>query len=130
MIKKNLTCISCPMSCQLELTIDHGEILQITGNECKNGETYARQEFTNPQRVVTTTVTCRSGLWPRLPVKTFAAVPKDKVDHVVRALHGIEVEAPIQLGQVILENVAKTGIAVIATRSLPQQSLKYSCESQ
>ncbi len=129
MIKKNLTCISCPMSCQLELTIDNGEILQITGNGCKNGETYARQEFTNPQRVVTTTVACHSGLWPRLPVKTVAAVPKDKVAHVVRALHGVEVEAPVQLGQVIMENVAKTGVAVIATRSLPQTRLNNSCEN-
>ncbi len=123
-MKKELICISCPMSCPLELTIVNGEILSITGNRCKNGEIYARQELTHPQRVVTTTVACRSGLWPRLPVKTIAAVPKDYVTNVVTELHEVEVEAPVLLGQIIIENVANTGIAVIATRSLPHETVK------
>ena len=116
--KKHFTCIGCPMSCPLELTIVDGEIREITGNDCKRGEDYARQEYTAPSRMVSTTIACNSGLWPRLPVKTAAAVPKNKIMAVVRALHAIEIEAPVQMGQVILEDVAETGIAVIATRSL------------
>ncbi|MCD6582487.1 MAG: DUF1667 domain-containing protein [Desulfuromusa sp.] len=117
---RHLTCIGCPMGCPLELTIVDGEILEITGNECKRGEEYARQEFSDPRRMVSTTVTCISGLWPRLPVKTAEAVPKDKVIAVVTELHTLEIETPVQMGQVILNNVAETGIAVIATRSLPR----------
>ena len=118
---KHLTCIGCPMSCPLELTIVDGKIHQVTGNECKRGEEYARQEFAAPSRMVSTTIACSAGLWPRLPVKTAAAIPKDKVIEAVQTLHTLKVKAPIQTGQVILENVAETGIAVIATRSLPRR---------
>lgn len=118
--KKSLTCIGCPMSCPLELVIVDGEIREITGNDCKRGEVYARQEYTNPCRMVSTTIACISGLWPRLPVKTAEAVPKDKVMAVALALHALEIEAPVQMGQDILDDVAGTGIAVVATRSLPE----------
>ena len=119
--KKHLTCIGCPLSCPLELTIIAGEIDEITGHSCKRGEEYARQEFTAPCRMVSTTVSCSTGLWPRLPVKTAAAVPKSKVMAVAHALHALEVDAPVEMGQVILNDVAGTGIDVIATRSLPKR---------
>jgi len=117
--KKQLTCIGCPMSCPLQLTVVNGEICEITGYSCKKGEEYARQEFIAPMRMVSTTIACSSGLWPRLPVKTAAAIPKGKVMAVVQALHTLKVVAPVQMGQVILDDVADTGIAVITTRSLP-----------
>lgn len=121
--QKNLTCIGCPMGCPLQLEIVDGEIHDITGNECQRGAAYARQEFAAPRRMLSTTVACPSGLWPRLPVKTAEAVPKDKVMVVARALHHLEIEAPVEQGQLILDNVADTGIAVIATRSLPRAPL-------
>ena len=117
--KKHLTCIGCPMGCPLELIIVDGEIHEISGNECQRGEDYARQEYSDPRRMVSTTVTCLSGLWPRLPVKTAEAVPKNKVIEVVRVLHTLKIKAPVQMGQVVLDNIAGTGIAAIATRSLP-----------
>ncbi|MDX2494790.1 MAG: DUF1667 domain-containing protein [Desulfuromusa sp.] len=107
------------MGCPLELNIVDGEIREITGNECKRGEDYARQEYIDPRRMISTTVSCNSGLWPRLPVKTAEAVPKDKIIAVARALHSLKIEAPVQMGQAILDDVAETGIAVIATRSMP-----------
>ncbi|MEA3363091.1 MAG: DUF1667 domain-containing protein [Thermodesulfobacteriota bacterium] len=118
--KKHLTCIGCPMGCPLELVIVDGKIREITGNECKRGEDYARQEYIDPRRMISTTVSCNAGLWLRLPVKTAEAVPKDKVMAVVETLHTIEIEAPVQMGQVILNDVAETGIAAIATRSMPR----------
>ncbi|SDZ95889.1 CxxC motif-containing protein [Desulfuromusa kysingii] len=116
---KNMTCIGCPMSCPLQLTIVDGEIEEITGYSCKKGEEYARQEYTAPRRMVSTTVACSGGLWPRVPVKTAESIPKETVLAVVRELHRYKVKAPVQVGQIILENVAGTGVAVVATRSLP-----------
>ena len=121
--KKHLICIGCPMSCPLELTIVDGEILEITGNGCKRGEDYARQEYTAPSRMVSTTIACTLGLWPRLPVKTAIAVPKGKVIAVVEILHALEIKAPVRVGQVILDNVADTGIAVVATRCMPRSEI-------
>lgn len=120
---KNLTCIGCPMSCPLQLVIVDGEIQEITGFECKRGEAYARQEFTAPCRMLSTTVACVAGLWPRLPVKTAAAIPKDKMLDVVQVLHTLEITAPVEMSQVIAENVAATGIAVVATRSMPAMTI-------
>lgn len=121
--KKNLTCIGCPMSCPLQLLIIDGEIQEVTGFDCKRGEAYARQEFTNPCRIVCTTVACVAGLWPRLPVKTVAAIPKDKVLAAVQALHALEIEAPVKVGQVVMENVVETGVAVISSRSMAKAPL-------
>ena len=120
--KKHLTCIGCPMSCPLELTVVNGEICEITGYSCKKGEEYARQEYAAPMRMVSTTIACTSGRWPRLPVKTAAAVPRGKVITIARILHTIEIKAPVHMGQVILEDVAGTGIAVVAARSLPRST--------
>jgi len=118
--RKTLTCLGCPMGCPLQLTIENGEIAEITGYECKRGEEYALQEYTNPCRLVSTTVACNSGLWPRLPVKTVDVVPKDRVLAVARALHALTIEAPVAMGQIIVDDVAGTGVAVIATRTLPR----------
>lgn len=118
--RKTLTCLGCPMGCPLQLSIEDGEIREITGFECKRGEEYARQEYTNPCRLVSTTVACSGGLWPRLPVKTVGVVPKDKVLAVARALHALNIEAPVAMEQIIVDDVAGTGVAVIATRTLPR----------
>ncbi len=119
--KRHLTCIGCPLGCPLELSIRDGQLCAISGNSCPRGEEYARQEFSDPRRTLCTTVSCPTGLWPRLPVKSTAALPKAEIRTAARVLHGIQVEAPVRLGQIILENVADTGIDVVATRSLPRK---------
>ena len=116
----NLTCIGCPMGCPLQLSIVDGEIREIHGYGCKRGEAYAVQEFSDPRRMVSTTISSPNGLWPRLPVKTVTPVPKDKVLAVVQLLHSLEITPPVRLGQIILQDVAGTGVAVVATRSLPR----------
>ena len=56
MEKRELICIGCPMGCPLTVQLEDGEILSITGQTCKRGEVYARNEVTNPTRIVTSTV--------------------------------------------------------------------------
>ena len=51
----NLTCIGCPMGCPLTVTMENGEVKDVTGNTCKRGDDYARKEVTNPTRIVTST---------------------------------------------------------------------------
>ena len=53
----NLTCIGCPLGCQIEVMMDEdGEILLVTGNTCPRGDKYARKEVTAPTRIVTSSV--------------------------------------------------------------------------
>lgn len=115
-----LVCISCPMGCQMQLDIEDGVIKAVEGNKCKIGPKYARQEFIDPRRMLSTTVACKNGLWPRLPVKTAEAIPKAMMREIAHSLHHLTVTAPVEIGAVIVENVGGTGINVVATRSMPQ----------
>ncbi|MDK9708935.1 MAG: DUF1667 domain-containing protein [Desulforhopalus sp.] len=115
-----LVCISCPMGCQMQLDIEDGVIKAIEGNKCKIGPKYAKQEFADPRRMLSTTIACKNGLWPRLPVKTAEAIPKAMMRQIAGSLHGLTVTAPVEIGAVIVENVGGTGINVVATRSMPK----------
>jgi CxxC motif-containing protein len=118
-----LTCICCPMGCQMQLEIEAGAISEVEGNKCKIGPKYARQEFADPRRMLSTTVACLGGLWPRLPVKTAEAIPKGLMCEIARSLHFLSVTSPVEIGAVIVENVCGTGINVVATRSMPKIKL-------
>lgn len=112
------TCISCPLSCSLELMEEGGEILEVTGHECEVGRRYAEEEFRDPRRMVTTTVKARNGILPLLPVVSTRPIPKALVRKVVKALAEVEVEAPVEDGQVICRDILGTGADIIASRRL------------
>lgn len=114
MIKK-LTCIVCPMGCQIEVDT---ESKGVTGNTCKRGELYAVDEVTHPTRVITTTVKLMQGIYPLVPVKTNGAIPKDLNFRCMEVLNEVQVSAPIKAGDVIIENILDTGIDVVATRTI------------
>ncbi len=120
MEKKNLICIGCPLGCSLEAQLQGGVVVTVTGNTCKNGEKYARKELTNPTRIVTSTVRVEGGVLPAVSVKTAQDIPKDLIFACVRALKDIVLVAPVQLGDVVLADVCGTGVAVIATKSVPK----------
>ena len=111
-------CINCPLGCRLEVDANGDDIIEVRGNACKRGLEFARQEHTDPRRMVTTTVAVRGAPLARLPVATADAVPKDAVRDVCRALHALELHAPVEIGDVVLADVLGTGVDVIATRTL------------
>ena len=105
--KIELTCIGCPMGCPLIVTMEDGAVASVTGNTCPRGDAYARKEVTAPTRIVTSTVRV-----------TGSDIPKGKIFDVVRALKDVEVPAPITIGYVLAENVAGTGVDIIATKNI------------
>ena len=115
---KNLTCISCPMGCQITVEMDGGEVVSVTGNTCKRGDVYARKEVTNPTRIVTSTVKVSGGKADMVSVKTKEDIPKGKIFDCVRALKGLEVKAPVRIGDVIVADVAGTGVDIVATKNI------------
>lgn len=117
--KRNLTCINCPLGCQIEVTLEDGAVTVVAGNSCPRGEKYARKEVTDPRRVVTKSVAVtgsREGA-RTVSVRTAGDVPKGSVMDVVRALRGVAVRCPVKIGDVILEDAAGTGVAVVATKN-------------
>ena len=118
MEKVNLICIGCPLGCPLTVEMEGQEILSVSGNTCKNGEKYARKELTNPTRIVTSTVRVAGGKLAMVSVKTESDIPKGKIFDCVKALKEVEVTAPVKIGDVIVENVAGTGVNIIATKNV------------
>ncbi len=119
-MKKEFTCICCPLGCQITVTEENGQI-RIMGNNCPKGEKYVRDEMTNPTRMVTTMVDVNGGDIPVVSVKTMEAIPKDKIEDCIIALKGISVDAPVKIGDIILDDVADTGISIIATKNVEKQ---------
>jgi CxxC motif-containing protein len=116
---KDYTCIGCPIGCPLQLVHKGIKITEISGNECDRGAKYAKQEFTDPRRGLSTTVEVVGARWKRLPVKVTAPVEKGRVLEAARKIHELQVKAPVKLGQVLIEDIlGEKGINVVACRSM------------
>ena len=114
MKKRELTCIVCPRGCGLVCELDDaGNVLSVSGNLCKRGNTYAVNECTNPQRVVTSTVRCKDG--SVVSCKTSTTIPKGKMFEVMKVINTTLAPENVKIGDVIIENVLGTGADVIAT---------------
>ena len=119
-----ITCIVCPMGCEIKLKVKEGKIEGMSGNKCPRGIEYAKQEYYNPQRVLTTTVRLKGGKLPVVPVRTDRPIPKKMLKKCMRYLAKIEVRAPVQSGQVIVSNILNTGANVVSTRKLPCKNMR------
>ena len=102
MERRELICIGCPLGCSLTVSMEGAEVVSVTGNTCKRGDVYARKEVTNPTRIVTSTV----------------KVSKEKIFDCMRALKDVTVQAPVHIGDVVLKNVAGTGVDMVATKNV------------
>jgi len=114
----NLICIGCPLGCPLTVEMEGNEVKSVAGNTCPRGDAYAKKELTNPTRIVTSTVRVAGGRLAMVSVKTENDIPKGKIFECVKALKDVEVTAPVKIGDVIVENVAGTGVNVIATKNV------------
>ena len=118
MEERNLICIGCPMVCPLVVNIKDGEVQSVEGNTCKRGAVYGKKEVTNPTRIVTTTVRVLGGTENVVSVKTKEDIPKSKIFDCIRELKEVTVAAPVQIGDIILHNVAGTGVDIVATKNI------------
>ena len=111
-----MICINCPKGCEMDVAVD-GENVVVSGNSCPKGEDYARAEVTNPTRMVTGLVRV-AGMRKPLPVKTRTPVPKAKISDVLFAMHQATVQLPVGIGDVIVADVASTGVDLVATANM------------
>lgn len=121
MSTRELTCIGCPLGCAITVTMDGTNVTEVTGNTCPRGEAYARKEVTNPTRIVTSTVRVEGGVSPMVNVKTASDIPKGKIFDCVSAIRDVVVTAPVKIGDVVLANVAGTGVDIIAPRNIAKK---------
>ncbi len=113
---KDLICIICPKGCHLTIS-DSGDPASVKGHGCKRGITYATDEIRNPLRTLTTTVRVSGGAGCRVAVKTQHPIPKSMIFETMRYLDKIELIAPVNAKQVVIDKIPGTDIAVITTAS-------------
>lgn len=112
-MERKLTCIICPLGCEITIQMQDKNILNISGHTCPRGKTYAESECIAPKRTLTTTVRCSDGTL--LPVKTEAPIPKEKMMECMELLSKVTATLPISIGDVIVEDVFDSKI--VATQN-------------
>lgn len=112
-------CTTCPSECllavELERDGDAPRVVAVHGNRCPRGEAFARQEVTCPMRILTTTVPVRGGELKLLPVRTAEAIPRHLHREAMEILRRTVVDAPVRMGDVVLEDLLGTGVDVTAS---------------
>lgn len=117
-------CTTCPSECLLTVEVERdtdgavAEVRSVTGNSCPCGDTFAHQELTCPMRVLTTTVAVSGGDEALLPVRTAEAIPLAHHAQAMDLNRGLEVKAPIRMGDVVLPNLLDTGTDLIASMDI------------
>ena len=112
---RTLICLGCPNGCLVTVDKNPDGSLSITGNTCKKGEEYARNEVTAPKRTVTSIVRVSGGKNPVVSVKTKEEIPKEKIAACMEEINRTALKAPVSLGQIVIADVAGTGVDIVAT---------------
>ena len=112
MATKYLTCIECPMGCQIEVVIGDKKNLEVRGNSCPRGKVYAENEVVCPVRVLTTTVRACNG--SMVCVKTDKPIKKTEIFDVMKKINAIKCNLPVKIGDVLAKNIVG-GVNLIAT---------------
>ncbi len=115
---REFPCVSCPLGCLLRVELKDGVVQKIEGYRCPRGEAYAQEEVTDPKRVLATSVKVLGGDYPLVSVRTDRPIPKRLIPEAMAVIRKLAVEAPVNLGDVILPDLLGTGARVIATRSV------------
>ena len=117
-MKKEMICISCPLGCSLSVEYVGKKVQNITGNRCKVGLKYAEKECFNPERTLTTTVRVKNGHLPLVSVRTNKPLPKSRIFDAMTLLAKVEVEAPVRIGDEIVQNIFDTNVSIEATKNV------------
>ena len=121
-MKKEMICISCPLGCPLTVDYTQKTLKSISGNRCKLGLDYAEKESFNPERTLTTTVRIKNGHLPLVSVRTSKPIPKNRIFDAMNLLAKVEIEAPITIGEKIIQNLFDTNASVVATKNIFKKS--------
>lgn len=117
-------CTTCPSECLLTVEVErdaNGSVVKVrsvTGNNCPRGDKFAHQELTCPMRVLTTTVAVSGDDEALLPVRTAEAIPLALHAQTMTLIRDLVVNAPIRMGDVVLEDLLGTNIDLVASMNI------------
>ena len=120
-MKKIITCTVCPNGCEVVAEYTSKEDLVLSGHRCRRGIEYCTNECFDPKRTFTSSVAIVGASRRRMPVRTSAPIPKDKLFECAAEIKKITLEAPIVCGQTVLSDLLGTGIDLVACMSLDKK---------
>ena len=118
--KKHFVCVVCPIGCEIDVVHDGSKIISMEGSKCEKSEEFVSQELIEPMRILTTTVRIQGTRWPVIPVRTDKAVPKRLFPRIMRQLRRIKLQTPVNMLDVVVKDVLRTGANIVATRTMPR----------
>ena len=117
-----MCCTTCPSGCALKVMIENNEVVSVEGNNCPRGEKFAHKEWINPERMLTSTVyAVINGKELLIPVKSKEPIPRKIMTEAMEEIQEIEVNAPVKMGDVIKENLAESGVELVACKTVKQE---------
>ena len=116
---KEMICIVCPIGCHLTIEFDeNNKPINVTGNSCPRGAAYAIKECTSPERILTTTIRVHHGASLLVSVKSSAPLPKAELLRAMNTINQFTVEAPVNIGDVLIKNILDLHVDIVATSQI------------
>jgi CxxC motif-containing protein len=98
-----------------------GKVLTVVGNTCEKGPPWAQQEIEDPVRTLTTSVRVIRGVDELVSVRSTGAIPRRLLADALSVAKQLRIEAPVVLGRVVAQNLAGSGIDLVATRAVDRR---------
>lgn len=117
-MKKEIICTVCPRGCHVLVDGDGKNVTSIEGYGCKRGLTYAEAEYSNPVRILTTTVKVKDRKNELLPVRSKTPVPQGKLFECMEVIKNTTAQLPVKRYDVIIKDVCGTGVDIVATKDI------------
>jgi len=115
---RQFVCVTCPVGCALEATLEGGLLTEVHGQACRRGPAFVQEEITAPKRMFTSTVRVRGGAMPLAPVRSREPVPKGLLLALAAELRKVVLQAPISEHQVVLPDALHSGVDIVASRAV------------
>ncbi len=119
---KEIICVVCPKGCRVQVRGQAGRVDEISGHQCARGEKYARSEFLDPRRILTSSVRLSGPGRNLLPVRSSEPLPRDRLLDCMAEIKKRRVDRPVAMHQVIIENILGTGVNMIACLPLEKEA--------
>jgi len=104
-------------SCSAEKEID-GCRIRIRGHQCDKGVDFAFDEVLHPKRNLATSVPLAGTADRMVSVRLSGRVPREMIFPILAEIAKLRPSLPVRRGDVLIPNVAGSGVEVLATRTM------------
>lgn len=116
-MEKEIICTICPLGCRITVKGEGDQIESVEGYSCPRGLTYAKNEFSHPVRILTTTVKLKNSSSPLLAVRSDKPIAKELIEKCMEQIKSTEVTSPVNRYNVVISDICGSGADIVATGS-------------